>query len=206
MTSAEARLDMLEDTEDQRRNSPPALASEVEMLNAKLEDRDSPIQARGSTENFRGKEHMRNVARDGGIAIAKIRLDGQNIALISAYAPNTLEAGFYDLLTKTLRDLTGFHLVMGADFNARRYGGPISQIWIQSLIGMKSVARFWEMVASNLLAIFETNVPHSPVTLILNDLSNLGDTVMLCMDSCYGTAGGHHHATHVSVSLHRPLE
>ncbi|KAI9518544.1 hypothetical protein NQZ68_035914 [Dissostichus eleginoides] len=29
------------------------------------------------------------------------------------------------------------------------------------------------MVASNLSAIFETNVPHSPVTLILNDRSNL---------------------------------
>ncbi|KAI4785561.1 hypothetical protein KUCAC02_037686, partial [Chaenocephalus aceratus] len=36
ITSAEARLDMLEDTEDRRRNSPPALASEVETLNAKL--------------------------------------------------------------------------------------------------------------------------------------------------------------------------
>ncbi|KAI9523891.1 hypothetical protein NQZ68_022523 [Dissostichus eleginoides] len=49
MTSAEARLDMLEDTEDQRRNSPPALASEVEMLNAKLveyEDRDRQVNLR----------------------------------------------------------------------------------------------------------------------------------------------------------------
>ncbi|KAF3835597.1 hypothetical protein F7725_028155 [Dissostichus mawsoni] len=49
MTSAEARLDMLEDTEDQRRNSPPTLASEVEMLNAKLgeyEDRDRQVNLR----------------------------------------------------------------------------------------------------------------------------------------------------------------
>lgn len=38
--------------------------------------------------------------------------------LISAYAPNIFEAGFYDLLTKTLLDLAGFHLVVGADFNA----------------------------------------------------------------------------------------
>ncbi|KAK1904885.1 LINE-1 retrotransposable element ORF2 protein [Dissostichus eleginoides] len=56
--------------------------------------------------------------KEGRLAIAKIRLDGQNIALISAYAPNTFEAGFYDQLTKTLRDLTGFRLVMGTDFNA----------------------------------------------------------------------------------------
>lgn len=54
--------------------------------------------------------------KEGRLAIAKIRLDGQNIALISAYAPNTFEAGFYDLYP--LRDLTGFRLVMGADFNA----------------------------------------------------------------------------------------
>ncbi|KAK1903628.1 LINE-1 retrotransposable element ORF1 protein [Dissostichus eleginoides] len=49
ITSAEARLDMLEDTEDQRRNSPPALASEVETLNAKLveyEDRDRRVNLR----------------------------------------------------------------------------------------------------------------------------------------------------------------
>ncbi|KAI9546578.1 hypothetical protein NQZ68_025740 [Dissostichus eleginoides] len=47
--SAEAQLDMLEDTEDQRRNSPPALASEVETLNAKLveyEDRDRRVNLR----------------------------------------------------------------------------------------------------------------------------------------------------------------
>ncbi|KAK1896881.1 LINE-1 retrotransposable element ORF1 protein [Dissostichus eleginoides] len=49
ITSAEAQLDMLEDTEDQRRNSPPALASEVETLNAKLveyEDRDRRVNLR----------------------------------------------------------------------------------------------------------------------------------------------------------------
>lgn len=49
LTSAEARLDMLEDAEDQRRNPSPALASEVEMLNAKLveyEDRDRRVNLR----------------------------------------------------------------------------------------------------------------------------------------------------------------
>ncbi len=57
-------------------------------------------------------------ADDGGrIAIAKIRMDGKNIALISAYAPNAFDVGFYELLTKSLLDLTGFHLVLGADFN-----------------------------------------------------------------------------------------
>lgn len=54
----------------------------------------------------------------GRIAIAKIRMDGKNIALISAYAPNVFDVAFYHLLTKTLLDLTGFQLVLGADFNA----------------------------------------------------------------------------------------
>uniref|UniRef100_A0A3Q1BIE9 exodeoxyribonuclease III n=1 Tax=Amphiprion ocellaris TaxID=80972 RepID=A0A3Q1BIE9_AMPOC len=54
----------------------------------------------------------------GRIAIAKICMDGKNIALISAYSPSTFHASFYELLTKTLLDLTGFYLVLGADFNA----------------------------------------------------------------------------------------
>lgn len=54
----------------------------------------------------------------GRIAIAKIRMDGKKIALISAYSPNTFDTSFYELLTKTLLDLTGFYLVLGADFNA----------------------------------------------------------------------------------------
>lgn len=54
----------------------------------------------------------------GRIAIAKIRMEGKNIAFISAYAPNMFDAAFYDLLTKTLLNLTGFYLVLGADFNA----------------------------------------------------------------------------------------
>lgn len=54
----------------------------------------------------------------GRVAIAKIHLDGTNIALISAYAQNTFDTAFYDLLTKSLLDLAGFRLVLGADFNA----------------------------------------------------------------------------------------
>lgn len=54
----------------------------------------------------------------GRIAIAKICMDGKNIALISAYAPNVFDRTFFHLLTKSLLDLTGFHLVLGADFNA----------------------------------------------------------------------------------------
>lgn len=49
MTSAEARLDMLEEAERQRCDSPPALASEVEKLNAKLteyEDRERRVNLR----------------------------------------------------------------------------------------------------------------------------------------------------------------
>ncbi len=52
------------------------------------------------------------------VFFAKICMDGKNIAFISAYAPNTFDAAFYELLTKTLLDLTGFYLVLGADFNA----------------------------------------------------------------------------------------
>ena len=55
---------------------------------------------------------------DGQFAIDKIGLDGKNIALTSAYDPNTFDAGFYDLLTKILLSLTDFQLVLGADFNA----------------------------------------------------------------------------------------
>ena len=39
----------------------------------------------------------------GRIAIAKICMDGKNIALISAYAPNIFDASFYKFLTKTLK-------------------------------------------------------------------------------------------------------
>ncbi|CAK6983694.1 hypothetical protein F7725_028284 [Scomber scombrus] len=49
MTSAEARLDMLEEAERQRCDSPPAAASEVERLNAKLteyEDRERRVNLR----------------------------------------------------------------------------------------------------------------------------------------------------------------
>lgn len=49
LTSVEARLDMLEEAERQRCDSPPASASEVEKLNAKLteyEDRERPTHLR----------------------------------------------------------------------------------------------------------------------------------------------------------------
>uniref|UniRef100_A0A671XWN1 Endonuclease/exonuclease/phosphatase domain-containing protein n=1 Tax=Sparus aurata TaxID=8175 RepID=A0A671XWN1_SPAAU len=49
----------------------------------------------------------------GRIAFAKIRMDGKNIAVISAYAPNAFDVAFYELSTKSLLDLTGFHLVPG---------------------------------------------------------------------------------------------
>lgn len=55
---------------------------------------------------------------DGRLTMAKIQIDGQKIALMSAYAPNTFDAGFYALLSNILRDLSGFRLVIGADFNA----------------------------------------------------------------------------------------
>lgn len=58
------------------------------------------------------------VDKEGQVAIAKIRMDRKNITLISAYAPNSFDAGFCDLLTKSLLDLAGFPLVLGANFNA----------------------------------------------------------------------------------------
>lgn len=54
----------------------------------------------------------------GRIAVAKIRLEGKRIALVSVYAPNVFDKDFYGLLTKTLLDLTDFRVVLGADFNA----------------------------------------------------------------------------------------
>lgn len=54
---------------------------------------------------------------EGRLAIAKVKIEGQSIALISAYAPNTYEADFYSLLTNILQDFTGFRLILGADLN-----------------------------------------------------------------------------------------
>ena len=55
---------------------------------------------------------------DGRIVIAKIRLEGKMLALVSVYAPNVLDKEFYKLLTKTLLDLTEFKIIVGSDFNA----------------------------------------------------------------------------------------
>lgn len=55
---------------------------------------------------------------EGRIAIAKIHIENRDIALDSIYAPNAFDRGFYDLATKSLLDLTGFKLTIGADFNA----------------------------------------------------------------------------------------
>lgn len=53
----------------------------------------------------------------GRIAVAKIRLEGKLLALVSVYAPNILDKEFYKLLTKTLLDLTEFKIIVGSDFN-----------------------------------------------------------------------------------------
>lgn len=54
----------------------------------------------------------------GRIAIAKIQIENRDIAIASIYAPNAFDGGFYDLATKSLLDLIGFKVVIGADFNA----------------------------------------------------------------------------------------
>lgn len=51
---------------------------------------------------------------EGRIAIAKIHIENRDIALDSIYAPNAFDRGFYDLATKSLLDLTGFKLTIGA--------------------------------------------------------------------------------------------
>lgn len=55
---------------------------------------------------------------EGRIASAIIRLDGENIALISPYAPNNYDQCFYDLLTNTMLESSDFKFIVGADFNA----------------------------------------------------------------------------------------
>ena len=54
----------------------------------------------------------------GRISIAKIRFERKMIALVSVYAPNVLDKDFYNLLTKTLLELTDFKIIVGADFNS----------------------------------------------------------------------------------------
>uniref|UniRef100_A0A3Q3AK35 Endonuclease/exonuclease/phosphatase domain-containing protein n=1 Tax=Kryptolebias marmoratus TaxID=37003 RepID=A0A3Q3AK35_KRYMA len=57
----------------------------------------------------------------GRIAIAKICMEGKNIAFISAYAPNTYDAAFYDMVTKSMLDLAGFHLVLDFSIYSGRH-------------------------------------------------------------------------------------
>lgn len=54
----------------------------------------------------------------GRIAIAKVHIEHTDIALISLYAPNVFEKSFFDLITKTMLELSNFKFIVGADFNS----------------------------------------------------------------------------------------
>lgn len=56
--------------------------------------------------------------KEGRITIAKIYFNGTNIALISAYAPNTFDPEFYQVLTQSILDSPDYKFILGADFNA----------------------------------------------------------------------------------------
>ncbi|KAJ4944905.1 hypothetical protein JOQ06_013444 [Pogonophryne albipinna] len=118
ITSAEARLDMLEDTEDRRRNSPPALASEVETLNAKLveyEDRDRRVNLRiyGFPEHSEEKDalsFLRTALPDilqtdfpGGLDLERAHSDSEN--LNAPITHHEIEKAVMDMPTNHLRKL-----------------------------------------------------------------------------------------------------
>lgn len=61
----------------------------------------------------------------------KLKFEGKNVAFISAYASNTFDVAFFVLLTKCSLDLTGFLLVLGADFNATWDSNMDKTTWIE---------------------------------------------------------------------------
>lgn len=54
---------------------------------------------------------------EGRVAYVKTMLGNYKIAFISVYAPNSHDQNFFDSLTLTLLDLSGFSLIVGVDFN-----------------------------------------------------------------------------------------
>lgn len=54
----------------------------------------------------------------GRIVITKLEFNNRKIALVSAYAPNTFDGNFYNLLTTRMLELTEYSFIVGADFNA----------------------------------------------------------------------------------------
>lgn len=54
----------------------------------------------------------------GRIVIATAEFNNRKIALVSAYAPNVFEAGFFNTLTSQMLELTDCSFIVGADFNA----------------------------------------------------------------------------------------
>lgn len=54
---------------------------------------------------------------EGRVAYVKTMLGNYKITFISVYAPNSHDQNFFDSLTLTLLDLSGFSLIVGGDFN-----------------------------------------------------------------------------------------
>lgn len=73
------------------------------------------------------------------MAIAKICVDWINIGLNSACAQNIFAAVFYYVLTKSLLELTGFHLVLGAYLI--QYGIVTWTDWAGIIVGTNVL--FW---------------------------------------------------------------
>lgn len=55
---------------------------------------------------------------EGRLVIVKSELHGRKLAIASVYAPNKFDKFFYDSLTTSMLQLTGYSLVVGADMNA----------------------------------------------------------------------------------------
>lgn len=55
---------------------------------------------------------------EGWITIAKIECTNRKIALVSAYAPNSFDANFYNTLTTAMLELTDYAFILGASINA----------------------------------------------------------------------------------------
>lgn len=54
---------------------------------------------------------------EGRIALAKIHIERTDIALLSLYAPNAFDKGFFNQITKVMLELPSFKFIVGADFN-----------------------------------------------------------------------------------------
>lgn len=116
-----------------RRNIDLALLSETHLLKADTQRLSNRFYHVIASSSFNSKTRgvaivaKRNLgikvldvwADSGGrISIAKVEYSNRKIALVSAYAPNSFDAAFYNELTTVMLELTDYAFIVGADFNA----------------------------------------------------------------------------------------